>query len=99
GKGRDENTLKRWLQSLSREQKAAITLVAMDMHRAYWNAVDNTRGLEHAALVHAPSRNTKLPRKMLGEVRREVFSRTGSELRAIGRGTRWLLLRAWERTS
>jgi hypothetical protein len=43
GKGRSEGTLKRWLQSLSRDQKAAITLVAMDMHRAYWNAVDNTR--------------------------------------------------------
>jgi hypothetical protein len=26
----------------------------MDVHRAYWNAVDNTRGLEHAALVHDP---------------------------------------------
>jgi hypothetical protein len=26
----------------------------MDMHRAYWNAVDNTRGLEHAAIVHDP---------------------------------------------
>src|ERR1019366_6383582 len=99
GKGRDENTLKRWLQSLSREQKAAITLVAMDMHRAYWNAVDNTRGLEHAAIVHDPFHVTKLAGQMLDELRREVFFRAGSELRAIGRGKRWLLLRAWERTS
>jgi hypothetical protein len=28
------NELKRWLQSLSRDQKTTITLVAMDMHRA-----------------------------------------------------------------
>ena len=99
GKGRGEDTLKRWLQSLSREQKAAITLIAMDMHRAYWNAVDNTRGLEHAAIVHDPFHVTKLAGQMLDELRREVFFRAGPELRAIGRGRRWLLLRAWERTT
>jgi transposase len=99
GKGRDELTLKRWLQSLSTEQKAAIELVAMDMHRAYWNAVDNTRGLEHAAIVHDPFHVMKLAGQMLDELRREVFFRAGPELRAIGRGKRWLLLRAWERTT
>ena len=43
GKGRSEATLKRWLHSLSSEQKATLELFAMDMHRAYWNAMDNTR--------------------------------------------------------
>jgi transposase len=99
GKGRDELTLKRWLQSLSTEQKAAIELVAMDMHRAYWNAVDNTRGLEHAAIVHDPFHVMKLAGQMLDELRRAVFFRAGPELRAIGRGKRWLFLRAWERTT
>ncbi|MGH7271095.1 MAG: ISL3 family transposase [Polyangiaceae bacterium] len=99
GKGRGEDTLKRWLQSLSREQKETIALVAMDMHRAYWNAVDNTRGLEHAAIVHDPFHIMKLAGQMLDELRREVFFRAGPELRALGRGTRWLLLRAWERTT
>ena len=99
GKGRDELTLRRWLQSLSTEQKAAIELVAMDMHRAYWNAVDNTRGLEHAAIVHDPFHVMKLAGQMLDELRRDVFFRAGPELRAIGRGKRWLLLRAWERTT
>lgn len=99
GKGRDEDTLKRWLQSLSREQKATIELFAMDMHRAYWNAVDNTRGLEHAPIVHDSFHVMKLAGQMLDELRREVFFRAGPELRAIGRGKRWLLLRAWERTT
>ncbi len=99
GKGRGEDTLKRWLQSLSHEQKATIELFAMDMHRAYWNAVDNTRGLEHAAIVHDPFHVMKLAGQMLDELRREVFFRAGPELRAIGRGKRWLLLRAWERTT
>jgi transposase len=99
GKGRDEDTLKRWLQSLSIEQKATIELFAMDMHRAYWNAVDNTRGLEHVAIVHDPFHIMKLAGQALDELRREVFFRAGPELRAVGRGLRWLLLRAWERTT
>jgi len=32
-------------------------------------------------------------------VRRQTFFRAGPELRAIGRGKRWLVLRAWERCS
>ena len=45
GYGRGEETFRGWLQALSAEQKAAIQLFAMDMHRATWNAVDNTPGL------------------------------------------------------
>jgi len=99
GRGRDEATLRRWLQSLSRDQKATIKLFAMDLHRAFWNAVDNTRGLEHAPIVHDPFHIMKLAGAMIDELRREVFFRAGPELRAIGRGRRWLLLRAWERIS
>jgi transposase len=71
----------------------------MDMHRAYWNAVDNTRGLEHAAIVHDPFHIMKLAGQMVDDLRREAFFRAGPELRGIGRGKRWLFLRAWERTS
>jgi transposase len=99
GRGRREETLRRWLQSLSREQKATITLFAMDLHRPFWNAVDNTRGLEHAPIVHDPFHIMKLAGTMLDELRREVFFRAGPELRALGRGRRWLLLRAWERVT
>jgi transposase len=99
GKGRSEKTLRRWLESLPREQKAEIKLFAMDLHRPFWNAVDNTRGLEHAAIVHDPFHVMKLAGAMLDELRRDVFFRAGPELRAIGKGRRWLLLRAWERVS
>ena len=99
GYGRSERVLRRWLESLSREQKAQIQLVAMDMHRPFWNAVDNTRGLEHAAIVHDPFHIMKLAGAMLDELRREVFFRAGPEMRQIGKGSRWLLLRAWEHTS
>jgi len=99
GKGRSEDTLKSWLQSLSAEQKATVELFAMDLHRAYWNAVDNTRGLEHAPIVHDAFHVMKLANDALDELRREVFFRAGPHLRAVGRGKRWLLLRAWERTS
>jgi transposase len=99
GKGRSGKTLGRWLKALSREQKANVKLVAMDMHRAFWNAVDETRGLEHAAIVHDPFHVMKLANDVIDEVRRQVFFRGGPELRALGRGTRWLFIRAWERTS
>jgi transposase len=99
GKGRAESTLRRWLESLSREQKSTIQLFAMDLHRAYWNAVDGVTGLEHVAIVHDPFHVMKLAGQMLDELRRQVFFRAGPEMRAVGAGKRWLLLRAWERVS
>jgi len=99
GPGRSEQTLRGWLDHLTPDQKASIQLFAMDLHRPFWNAVDNTPGLEHAAIVHDPFHVMKLAGAMLDELRRDVFFRAGPELRAIGKGRRWLLLRAWERTS
>lgn len=99
GEGRAETTLRSWLDNLSAEQKATITLFAMDLHRAFWNAVKSTAGLEHAVIVHDAFHLMKLAGAALDELRRDIFFRAGPELRAIGKGTRWLLLRAWERTS
>lgn len=99
GKGRSQLTLQGWMRTLSPEQKATIELFAMDMLRSYWNAVDAEPGLEHAAIVHDPFHIMKLAGEMLDELRRQVFFRAGPDLRAIGRGRRWLLLRAWERTT
>lgn len=99
GPGRSEQTLRGWLEALTPDQKRTITLFAMDLHRPFWNAVDNMQGLEHAAIVHDPFHLMKLAGAMLDELRRDVFFRAGPELRAIGKGRRWLLLRAWERTS
>jgi transposase len=99
GKGRREETLREWLDGLTAEQKAGIQLFVMDMHRPFWNAVDRAPGFEHAPIVHDPFHIMKLAGAMLDELRREVFFRAGKQMRAVGAGRRWLLLRAWERTS
>ena len=99
GQGRDEATVRPWLDALTAQQKADIRVVVMDLHRAFWNAIDNTVGLEHAAIVHDPFHVVKLAGACIDELRREVFFRASPELRAIGRGKRWLLLLAWERTT
>lgn len=99
GKGRREETLRGWLDLLTAEQKATIEVFSMDMHRPFWNAVDRTPGLEHAAIVHDPFHIMKLAGAALDELRREVFFRAGKQMRAVGAGRRWLLLKAWERTT
>jgi transposase len=97
GYGRNEATVKSWLDALSKEQKDAIQLFAMDMHEPFWNAIDNDPQLDHAAISHDPFHVIKRANEALDELRRQVFFRAGEELRGIGRGTRWLFLRAWER--
>ena len=49
--------------------------------------------------MHDPFHIMRLAGAMLDELRREVFCRAGPELRAVARGRRWLLLRAWERVA
>lgn len=99
GYGRDSETLKTWLRTLTPEQKVGIQLFAVDMHEPYKKAVREDAALAHAAIVHDPFHVMKRAGEALTELRRQVFFRAGPEMRAIGRGTRWLVLRAWERTS
>ena len=99
GEGRSGDSLGEWLKARTPEEKKEVTLFAMDMHRAFWNAVDETPGYEHAAIVHDPFHVMKAANKALDELRRQVFFRAGTEMRAVGRGSRWLFLRAWEKTS
>jgi transposase len=97
GYGRDSDTLKSWLDTLSSEQKTAIRLFATDMYEPFKKAIRGDPALAHAALVHDPFHVMKRAGEALTELRRAVFFRGGPELRAIGKGTRWLVLRAWER--
>lgn len=99
GEGRSGDTLKKWLKGRTPEEKATVKLFAMDMHRPFWNAVDETHGYEHAPIVHDPFHIMKAANKALELMRRAVFFRGGPEMRALGRGSRWLFLRAWEKTS
>jgi transposase len=99
GYGRGEATLTQWLETLTPEQKTAIQLFAMDMHEPFKKAVRDDADLAHAAIVHDPFHVMKRAGEAITELRRQIFFRAGPELRAIGRGTRWLVLRAWERSS
>ncbi len=97
GPGRDEATLAAWLATLTPAQKAAIELVAADMHRPYYNAIRADAGLAHAAFAHDPFHVMKRAGEALSEMRKDTFFRASAELRSVGRGTRWLILRPWER--
>jgi transposase len=99
GPHRREETVRAWLATLSLEQKAAIQLFSMDMHLPFLNAIYSDKELVHAAVVHDPFHIMKRAGEALDELRREVFFRAGPEMRRIGRGARWLILRAWERST
>jgi transposase len=99
GDGRREETLATWLDTLSAAQKAQLQLFAMDMHEPFANAVRNDPELAHVAIVHDPFHVMKRAGEAVDEVRRQVLFRAGPELRAVGRGKRWLFLRAWVRLS
>lgn len=97
GPGRSQETLASWIATLTPAEKAAIDLFAMDMHAPFAAAVAADEVLRAKPVVHDPFHVAKRAGEVLDEVRREVFFRAGPEMRGIGRGTRWLVLRAWER--
>lgn len=96
GPGRREETLAAWLATVPPEQKAKFVLFASDMHRPFANAIAADPALIHVAHVHDPFHIMKRAGEAITELRREIFFRAGPELRGLGRGTRWLVLRAWE---
>ena len=95
--GRKEESLKRWLDTLTLAEKKRIRLFAMDMHEAYKNAVRNDPALKHVDIVHDPFHVTKRANEAIDELRRSIFFRAGEKMRTLGRGKRWLFLKAWER--
>jgi transposase len=99
GMGRREDTVRVYLDTLSDEQKRALVLVAMDMHRPFYNAIKADPKLAHVPVVHDPFHIMKRAGEAVTELRRAIFFRAEGEMRATGRGTRWLVLRAWERCS
>jgi transposase len=99
GPGRSEATVALWLATVTDEQKAGLKLAAMDMHRAFWNAIKADPKLAHVAVVHDPFHVMKRMGEAVSQVRKDVFFRAGPEQRRIGRGTRWLVLRAWEHST
>lgn len=99
GYGRDSETLKSWLDTLTAEQKKAIRLFATDMYEGFKKAIRDDAGLAHAALVHDPFHVIKRAGEAVTELRRAVFFRAGAEMRAVGKGARWLVLRSWDKSN
>lgn len=99
GPGRRETTVEAFLATLKPEQKAGLVLAAMDMHRPFFNAIKADPALAHVDVVHDPFHIMKRAGEAVTELRRKIFFRAGDELRAAGRGTRWLVLQPWERCS
>lgn len=99
GEGRSEATVNRWLNTLSAEDKGGIELFATDMHRPFSIAIRADPALEFAVIAHDPFHVMKRALQALDELRRETFFRAGPQMRALGRGKRWLVLRAWENLS
>lgn len=98
GYGRSAETLASFLQTLTPEQKSGIELFAMDMHAPFRKAIADAPELNHAVVVHDPFHIMKRAGEALSELRRAIFFRAGPELRAVGRGTRWMVLKGWEKT-
>jgi transposase len=99
GPGRSEETVCAWLATLTSADKARLELAVMDMHAPFANAIRNDPALGHVAIVHDPFHVMKRAAQAVDEMRRAAFFRAGPELRRLGRGTRWLVLRAWEKCS
>lgn len=99
GKGRRKDTLGAWLALLTEADRKRIDLFTMDMHAPFYEAVVGTPGLEHVDISHDAFHIMKRVGEAIDDVRRAIFFRAGPEMRALGRGKRWLLLRAWERNT
>lgn len=99
GYGRGADTVKQWLATLAPEQKAQLELFASDMHEPFRKAVREDPSLTHVAYAHDPFHVMKRAGEAITELRRELFFRAGPKMRGIGRGTRWLVLRPWEKLS
>ena len=97
GFGRGAATLSAFLATLTSAQKAELRLVAMDMHDPFLAAIRGDPDLAHVAVVHDPFHVVKRAGETVDELRREVFFRAGAQRRGVGRGSRWLFLRAWEK--
>jgi transposase len=79
--------------SLDAHQRGAVQAMCTDMHQPYLAAIRET--LPKAAVVFDKFHVLQHAADALDEVRRHELFRAGAELRELGRGKRWLMLRRW----
>ncbi len=97
GYGRDTDTVKAWLATLTVMEKQQLVLFASDMHEPFRKAIRDDPALSHVVYSHDPFHIMKRAGEAITELRRELFFRAGPKMRGIGRGARWLVLRPWEK--
>jgi transposase len=91
GKGKGAEALSAFWEKLGRRKKK-IKSVAIDMSAAYTKAV--TENLEKALLVYDHFHVIKLYNEKLSDLRKDLYGKTeDADMRALLKGTRWLLLK------
>ena len=93
GEGKGADALKPFWKRL-RGSRTKIEAVAMDMSRAYFDAV--TTHLPQAAIVFDRFHVIKLFNDKLSELRRSLYHTARGQQKKVLKGSRWLLLKASE---
>jgi transposase len=92
--GKDADALIPFLKKLKRS-KAQLQAVAIDMSKAYMNAVHHVFG-DEVDIVHDPYHVVALANKAIDETRRDMYRSLKGDRKTVIKGSRFLLLRAFE---
>ena len=88
---RERETLEKWLDGLSAEQRQAIKVVNVDMWEPYTLAVKAK--LPHAIIVADRFHVMKNLNHCLTQARREIQNNAPAEVKAQLKGSRWVLVK------
>jgi len=88
---RERETLEKWLDELSAEQRRAIKVVNVDMWEPYTLAVKAK--LPHATIVADRFHVMKNLNHCLTQARREIQNNASAEVKAQLKGSRWVLVK------
>ncbi len=81
GPGRGEETLTKWIATLTPEQKSEVTLFSMDMYQPFLAAIQCDPAFAHVVVVHDTFHLVKRANEAIAEMRRETFFRAGPAMR------------------
>ncbi len=94
--GRNAASLQAFIDGLTREQKASIQAVSIDMSAGYEKAIRAPKGVPHAQVSFDPFHVVQLAGKAVDQVRRDEYNRHGRSTSSEGKwikGTRYSLLK------
>jgi transposase len=88
---RNKETLEKWIEALSEQQRKAIRFVSIDMWAPYAQAVRNK--LRRAQVVVDRFHVMKQLNDRIGKIRTRIQRNADEEVKNILKGSRWLLVR------